>query len=76
MGSLQHPGARGTTALPAAARLYRREVLAAGSLTGGVTLENLGPGALPWIALPLITAALVTVAVARRHAFPAARGRI
>ncbi|MCX5055197.1 MFS transporter [Streptomyces sp. NBC_00201] len=49
--------------------------IAAGSLTGGVTLENLGPGALPWIALPLITTALVTVALARRHAFPAARGR-
>lgn len=49
--------------------------IAAGSLTGGVALEALGPGALPWTALPLITAALTIVAVARRRAFPAARGR-
>ncbi|MFF4505201.1 MFS transporter [Streptomyces sp. NPDC001401] len=49
--------------------------IAAGSLTGGVALEILGPGALPWTALPLITAALTTVGLARRHAFPAARGR-
>ncbi|MGW2565893.1 MFS transporter [Streptomyces sp. NPDC001537] len=47
--------------------------IAAGSLTGGVALEKLGPGALPWTALPLMTAALVTVALARRHAFPPTR---
>lgn len=49
--------------------------IAAGSLTGGVVLENLGPGALPWTALPLVTAALTTVALARRYAFPTDRGR-
>ncbi|MFF4255053.1 MFS transporter [Streptomyces sp. NPDC001663] len=49
--------------------------IAAGSLTGGLALERLGPAALPWTALPLITAALAVVALARRHAFPAVRGR-
>ncbi|MFD4815017.1 MFS transporter, partial [Streptomyces sp. NPDC058418] len=49
--------------------------IAAGSLAGGVVLESsgAGAGALPWTALPLIAAALVTVAAARRHAFPAHR---
>ncbi len=48
--------------------------IAAGSLIGGIVLESgAGPGALPWTALPLIVAALVTVTAARRHAFPAGR---
>lgn len=49
--------------------------IAAGSLAGGVVLESsgAGAGALPWTALPLIAVALVTVAAARRHAFPAHR---
>lgn len=47
--------------------------IAAGSLAGGIVLEGAGPGALPWTALPLIVAALATVAAARRHAFPAHR---
>ncbi|WP_329081580.1 MULTISPECIES: MFS transporter [unclassified Streptosporangium] len=47
--------------------------IAAGSLAGGLVLEGTASGAdaLPWTALPLVTAALVIVAVARRHAFPA-----
>ncbi|MFJ1969858.1 MFS transporter [Streptomyces sp. NPDC087903] len=49
--------------------------IAAGSLTGGVALENLGAEALPWTALPLVAAALATVALGRRHAFPAVRRR-
>ncbi len=49
--------------------------IAAGSLTGGLTLERLGAGALPWTALPLVAAAFATVAVGRVHAFPAVRGR-
>jgi predicted MFS family arabinose efflux permease len=49
--------------------------IAAGSLTGGVVLERLGPGALPWTALPLVGAALTTVALGRCHAFPAGRHR-
>ncbi|MEU6144447.1 MFS transporter [Streptomyces sp. NPDC047081] len=47
--------------------------IAGGSLTGGIVLDELGAGALPWTALPLVAGALVTVAVARRHAFPAVR---
>ncbi|MET8450291.1 MFS transporter [Streptomyces sp. NPDC005209] len=48
--------------------------IAAGSLLGGLTLDGPGPGALPWTALPLVTAALVTVAGGRQHAFPVRRG--
>jgi predicted MFS family arabinose efflux permease len=49
--------------------------IAAGSLAGGLVLETAGAGAgaLPWTALPLFATALVTVAAARRHAFPARR---
>ncbi|NEA98380.1 MFS transporter [Streptomyces sp. SID13726] len=47
--------------------------IAAGSLTGGVILDGLGAGALPWTALPLVVAALVVVAVGRRAAFPPRR---
>ncbi|WP_329344208.1 MFS transporter [Streptomyces sp. NBC_01352] len=49
--------------------------IAAGSLTGGVVLENLGAGALPWTALPLVALALATVTLGRRYAFPVARRR-
>ncbi|MCI3278326.1 MFS transporter [Streptomyces cylindrosporus] len=47
--------------------------IAGGSLTGGLVLDGLGAGALPWTALPLVVGALVTVTAARRHAFPAVR---
>ncbi|MFG2352326.1 MFS transporter [Streptomyces sp. NPDC048521] len=47
--------------------------IAAGSLTGGVALDALGPGALPWTALPPALVALATVAAGRRYAFPAVR---
>ncbi|MFF3912275.1 MFS transporter [Streptomyces sp. NPDC001852] len=47
--------------------------IAAGSLTGGVALDSLGPEALPWTALPPALLALATVAAARRHAFPGRR---
>ncbi|NLU74366.1 MFS transporter [Streptomyces sp. HNM0575] len=47
--------------------------IAAGSLTGGVVLDGWGPQGLPWTALPLVAAALLVVALARRHAFPALR---
>jgi len=47
--------------------------IAAGSLTGGVALEELGAGALPWTALPLIAVALMTAWAGRRHAFPVVR---
>ncbi|MFF4055067.1 MFS transporter [Streptomyces sp. NPDC001668] len=46
--------------------------IATGSLTGGVVLEGLGAGALPWTALPLVAGALGVVTVAR-NAFPATR---
>ncbi|MEV5875286.1 MFS transporter [Streptomyces sp. NPDC052101] len=46
--------------------------IAAGSLTGGVALDGLGPGALPWTALAPALLALTTVA-GHRYAFPARR---
>jgi predicted MFS family arabinose efflux permease len=49
--------------------------IAAGSVAGGVILQRAGAGALPWSASLLGTAALVAVAAARRHAFPADRTR-
>ena len=50
--------------------------IAAGSLTGGLALDALGPGALPWTSLPLVAAALTTVALGSRYAFPAVRRRL
>jgi predicted MFS family arabinose efflux permease len=47
--------------------------IAVGSLAGAVVLDGAGARAPPWTALPLVAAALATVAVARRHAFPANR---
>jgi predicted MFS family arabinose efflux permease len=47
--------------------------IAAGSLAGGLVLGRAGPGGLPWVTLAFSAAALGLVAVARRHAFPAAR---
>ncbi len=47
--------------------------IAAGSLVGGLILGSAGAGALPSVTSLLVTAALATVAVARRHAFPAIR---
>ncbi|CAL9323066.1 MFS transporter [Streptomyces sp. SudanB182_2057] len=47
--------------------------IAAGSLTGGLALDALGAGALPWTALPPVLLALGTVALGRRYAFPAGR---
>ncbi|MGX1372207.1 putative MFS family arabinose efflux permease [Streptomyces canus] len=49
--------------------------IAVGSLTGGMVLEDLGPGALPWVSLPLVAVALGVVAVGRRSAFPPRRHR-
>ncbi|MEU2716682.1 MFS transporter [Streptomyces sp. NPDC007205] len=47
--------------------------IAAGSLTGGVALDALGAGALPWTALVPAVLALATVAAGRRYAFPPRR---
>jgi predicted MFS family arabinose efflux permease len=47
--------------------------IAAGSLAGGLVLGRAGPAGLPWVTLAFSAAALGLVAVARRHAFPAAR---
>jgi predicted MFS family arabinose efflux permease len=41
--------------------------IAAGSFAGGLALDHGGAGTLPWVALPLVTAAL---AIAARRAFP------
>ncbi|WP_329596480.1 MFS transporter [Streptomyces pseudovenezuelae] len=48
--------------------------IATGSLTGGVVLADLGAGALPWTALPLVGVALGVVVLNRRTAFPPRRG--
>ncbi|WP_020118041.1 MFS transporter [Streptomyces canus] len=48
--------------------------IATGSLTGGVVLADLGAGALPWTALPLVVMALGVVGLGRRNAFPQRRG--
>jgi predicted MFS family arabinose efflux permease len=47
--------------------------IAAGSLTGGLILDRAGACVLPWATSVLAATAAVTVAAARRHAFPAAR---
>ncbi|PKV83961.1 MFS transporter [Streptomyces sp. TLI_146] len=47
--------------------------IAAGSLTGGVVLENAGAGALPWTALPLVIGAVLMVWTARTCGFPVRR---
>jgi len=47
-----------------------------GSLLGGVALGLAGVAALPWASFCLAGAALLTVAVGRRRAFPARRRRI
>jgi predicted MFS family arabinose efflux permease len=47
--------------------------IAAGSFAGGLALDHGGAGTLPWVALPLVIAALATVVGARRAAFPASR---
>jgi hypothetical protein len=48
-------------------------VSAAGSAAGRITLQSAGAGALPWAALPLVTAARVAAALAKIVAAP---GRI
>jgi predicted MFS family arabinose efflux permease len=50
--------------------------IAGGSFTGGLALSEWGAGALPWTALPLVTAALAVVVRGRQHAFPDAERRI
>ncbi|MEV0184974.1 MFS transporter [Streptomyces sp. NPDC050625] len=47
--------------------------IAAGSLAGGLALDGMGPGALPWTALPLVAVSLAVAIVGRRYAFPAVR---
>jgi len=47
--------------------------IAAGSLAGGLVLGGAGAGALPWVTLAFMAAALGTAATARRHAFPRER---
>jgi predicted MFS family arabinose efflux permease len=49
--------------------------IAAGSAAGGLVLGRAGATGLPWFALAFTAAALGTVAIARRDAFPAARAR-
>jgi predicted MFS family arabinose efflux permease len=47
--------------------------IAAGSAAGGLALGQAGAAVLPWVTLACCAAALVAVAAAGRHAFPAAR---
>ncbi len=47
--------------------------IAAGALAGGLVLAGPGAWGLPWLTAALVTGALVTVTLARRHAFPPRR---
>jgi predicted MFS family arabinose efflux permease len=47
--------------------------IAAGSAAGGVVLSRAGASGLPWFTLAFSAAALVTVMIARRAAFPSVR---
>ncbi|WP_369183981.1 MFS transporter [Streptomyces sp. Y1] len=49
--------------------------MAGGGVIGGLVLGRLGTGALPWTVLALLLPALAVVLAARRHGFPAERGR-
>jgi predicted MFS family arabinose efflux permease len=61
--------ARGDVATAMQTAVYNIGI-AAGSFAGGLALDHGGAGTLPWVALPLVIAALVTVIGARRTAFP------
>jgi predicted MFS family arabinose efflux permease len=65
--------ARGEVATAMQTAVYNVGI-AAGAFGGGLALDHGGAGTLPWVALPLVTAAFGTVAAARR-AFPPVRGR-
>ncbi|NJA57098.1 MFS transporter, partial [Streptomyces sp. NEAU-H3] len=43
---------------------------AGGGLAGGLLLDGLGTGALPWSVLAFLVPALAVAAGARRHGFP------
>jgi predicted MFS family arabinose efflux permease len=47
--------------------------IATGALAGGLVLAGTGAAGLPWLTTALVTGALGTVLMARRHAFPARR---
>jgi predicted MFS family arabinose efflux permease len=47
--------------------------IATGALAGGLVLAGPGAWGLPWLTAALVTSALATVTVARRHAFPSRR---
>ncbi|NUS65668.1 MAG: MFS transporter, partial [Saccharothrix sp.] len=47
--------------------------MAGGGVAGGLLLDRLGAGSLPWSALALLVPALIVVVAARAHGFPAAR---
>ncbi|MFF8278441.1 MFS transporter [Streptomyces lateritius] len=49
--------------------------MAGGGVAGGLLLDLLGAGALPWSVLGLLLPVLIVVTVARTHAFPARRPR-
>ncbi|MER6301376.1 MFS transporter [Kitasatospora sp. NPDC001539] len=49
--------------------------MAGGGVLGGLVLGRLGTGALPWTVLALLLPVLAVTLAARRHGFPATRGR-
>ena len=65
--------ARGEVATAMQTAVYNVGI-AVGSFAGGLALDHGGTGTLPWVAVPLVTAALLTVAAARRAAFPRPAG--
>jgi predicted MFS family arabinose efflux permease len=44
--------------------------MAGGGVAGGILLDALGPGSLPWTALALLVPVLLVVVAARVHGFP------
>ncbi|MEU9997482.1 MFS transporter [Streptomyces sp. NPDC050848] len=49
--------------------------MAGGGIAGGLLLDRLGAGALPWTVLALLILVLAVVTAARTHGFPDRRGR-
>ncbi|MEU5086988.1 MFS transporter [Streptomyces sp. NPDC021356] len=67
-------GAGGDRAQPLLVTTWN-SFMAVGGAAGGVLLDAAGPGSFPWTVLALLVPALLVVAGARTHGFPATRAR-